>query len=62
MNGAIGEGKVLIDTGDAIVHDDFGVFAHDAQDLAASEGRADAVSVRPSVRGHDKTPPRPNFL
>jgi len=61
MNDAIGEGKALVDTRDAIVHDDFGIFAHDAQNLAAGEGRADAVSVGPGMRGHNEAAARPNF-
>jgi hypothetical protein len=62
MTASIGEGKVLVDTRDAVVHDDFGVFAHHAQDLATGEGGADAVPVGPGVRGHYEAAPRANFL
>jgi hypothetical protein len=62
MHGAIGEGKALVDTRHAIVHDDFGVFAHDPQNLSASQGRADAVSVGPGVRGHYEAASCANFL
>ena len=62
LDDAIGEGKVLIDARHAIVHDDFGIFSHDAQDLAAGEGRADAVSVGTGVRSHHEAATRPNFL
>jgi len=61
-NDVIGKGKVLVDSRNAIVHDDFGILPHDAQDLATGEGRADAVSIRPRVRGHDEAATRPNFL
>jgi hypothetical protein len=44
------------------MHDDFGILAHDAQDLATGKGRSDAVAVGPGVRGHDETAARPNFL
>jgi hypothetical protein len=43
------------------VYDDFGVFAHHAQDLATGQGRADAVSVGPDVRGHYEAATRANF-
>src|SRR5258708_17599163 len=62
LNHAIGEGKVLINTRDAIVHDDFGVFAHDAQNLAAGKGRTDAVSIGSGVRGYNEAATHPNFL
>src|SRR5207302_6795949 len=62
LNDAIGERKVLIDTRNAVVHDDFGVLAHHAQDLAAGQGRAYAVPIGPSVRGHHKTAACANFL
>ncbi len=62
LNDAVREGKVLVDTGNAVVRDDFGVFPHDAQDLATGKGGANAVSVGPGVRGHDKAATRPNFL
>jgi hypothetical protein len=62
LNDTIGKGKVLINARDAIMHDDVGIFAHDAQDLATGKGRADAVAVGPGVRGHDKPATRPNFL
>jgi hypothetical protein len=44
------------------MHDHVGHFAHDAQDLGAGKGRADAVSVGPGVRSNDEPLPRPNFL
>ena len=62
LNDAIGEGKVLVNARDAVVHDDFGVLAHDAQNLATGKGRANAVSVGPGVRGHHEAATRPNFL
>jgi hypothetical protein len=43
------------------VHDNFGLFAHHAQNLATGKGRADAVSIGPRVRGHDEAATRPNF-
>ncbi len=62
LNHAVGERKILVDTRDAIVHDNFGIFAHDAQNLATGKGRADAVSIGPGVRGDDEPATRPNFL
>jgi hypothetical protein len=61
LNDAMGEGKVLIDARDAIVHNDFGVLSHDAQDLATGKGRADGVSVGTGVRSHHQAATRPNF-
>jgi hypothetical protein len=61
LNDAMGEGKVLVDAGDAIVHNDLGVLSHDAQDLATGEGGADGVSVGPGVRSHHDAATRPNF-
>ena len=54
LNRAIGKRKILVDARDAIVDDDFRVFAHDTQNLAAGKGRANAVAIRPRVRSHDK--------
>src|SRR5271166_4827861 len=62
LNGALGEWKILINARDAIMHDDFRIFAHNAQNLAARQGRANAVSIRPRVRGNDEAATRPNFL
>jgi hypothetical protein len=61
-NDVIGEREVVINTWDPVMHDDFGILAHDAQDLATGKGRSDAVAVGPGVRGHDETAARPNFL
>ena len=61
LNHAVGERKILVDTRDAIVHDNFGILAHHAQNLATGKGRADAVSIGPRVRGHDEAATRPNF-
>ena len=62
LKGAIRKGQVLINARDAIVDDHVGVFAHHAQDLTAGEGRANAIAIRPRVRGDYKTLPRANRL
>ncbi len=62
VNDAIGKGKGVVDTRDAIVHDDLGLFAHEAKDLAEGECGADAVSVGAGVRGHHEPASRSNLL
>jgi hypothetical protein len=62
LYGAIGEGKVLVFTGNAIVHDNFDVLSHDVQYLAQREGGADAVSVGSRVRSHDESLTSANLL
>ena len=62
LNCAVSERQVLIDARYAVVHDDFRILAHGAQDLTAGKGRPDAVSIGPRVRSHHKTAARPNLL
>jgi hypothetical protein len=62
LEGARGKWQVLINARHAIVHNDFRVLSHRAQNLATGQCGADAVSIRPGVRGNHKPLPRSNFL
>ena len=50
----VGKGQRLVDAGNTIVQNNFGVFVHGAQDLAASQRRSHSISIRARVGGKDK--------